>query len=175
MFEIEVGIVVGIAAVLFFPLMAQAFLQSYRVLAGPAGEGYFSAIVPMITVAVLLWAALLVFFFFRNKRDKELQMLGRLGGFAAGGFALIKIDELVSILVRVLGSGASTTTLALLVAFSFVLIFIMTSTTLTGALSPAEMARESAGIPVEDEARSDVATASSADPAVVETRLVEPR
>ena len=144
LFEIEVGILIGIVAVLFLPLMSQAFLQSYRVLAGAAGKGYFSAIVPAITVAVVLWAALLVFFFFRNNRDRELQTLGRFAGFGAGAFALIKIDEVISVLVRVLGSGASITSLVLLLAFSFILIFIMASTTLTGALSPAEMARESA-------------------------------
>lgn len=147
LFEIEVGVVIGVVAVLFFPLMSQAFLQSFTAMAGKAGEGYFSAIVPMITIGVVLWAALLVFFFFRSHRDKELQMIGRMAGFGAGAFALIKIDELVSILVRIMGSGASTTALALLVAFSFVLIFIMASTTLTGALSPDEMAREAAALP----------------------------
>lgn len=146
--SIEFGVVVGTVAMLFFPLMSQAFLQSYATLAGTAGEGTFTTIVPGLSLLFGLWTAIMVLFFY-HRRKGELEMIAKMLGIAAGALAIIKYDELVSVLARAIGSGASTTALAGLICFSFVLIYILATTTLTGALGPNREPSDGRSVPVD--------------------------
>lgn len=105
MTSIETGLIVGTIATLFFPLMSQAFLQSLTVLAGNAGQGTFSEIVPIMSGAFGLWAFLIIVYFFRSDGDNT-ELLTKIGSAAAGGVALVQYERVVAYLVWAIGSGA---------------------------------------------------------------------
>lgn len=104
--RIERGLVIGAAAAMFFPFMSQGFLESSGALVGVNARGTFSTIVPVLSVIFGVWLLLIVFYFYR-RRDKQLEMLGKLGGALAGAVAALKYNFIASIFVRFLGSGAS--------------------------------------------------------------------
>jgi hypothetical protein len=104
--RVEFGVIVGTAAVLFFPFMSQAFVQSSEALFGVTGRGTFSRIMPVLSLAFGAWTLLMVFFFYR-RRDKELEAFGKLGSAVAAVIAVLQYTILTAIFVRVLGSGAS--------------------------------------------------------------------
>jgi len=120
MLSIEIGLIVGTIATLFFPLMAQAFLQSLAVLAGNAGQGTFSTMVPAMSVGFGIWTFLIIIFFFRRNGD-SVELLTKIGSAAAGGIALMKYDVIVAFLVRAIGSGTTWFILAGLVIAAAVL------------------------------------------------------
>jgi hypothetical protein len=105
MARIEFGVIVGTAAALFFPFMSQAFVQSAEALYGVTGRGTFSLITPLLSLAFGAWTLLMVFFFYR-RRDKEIEVLGKMGSAAAGVLAVLQYTILTAIFVRALGSGA---------------------------------------------------------------------
>ena len=105
--RIERGLVIGAAAAMFFPFMSQGFLESSNALVGVNARGTFSTIVPVLSIVFGAWLMLIVFYFYR-RRDKQLELLGKLGGAIAGAFAALKYNIIASIFVRLLGSGAST-------------------------------------------------------------------
>lgn len=108
---IERGVLIGAAAMVIFPVMNHAFVQSAALLHGSAeGTGY-RASAPFLTAAFGAWALVLLFFFYRSG-DKDLESLGRLGGVAVGAVAVFKYDLIIDVFVRVFGSGASPLTLA---------------------------------------------------------------
>jgi hypothetical protein len=119
--RIEYSVIIGTAAVLFFPLMSQAFVQSSEILYGLAGRGTFSLIMPVVSLAFGVWALLMVLFFYR-RRDKELEAFGKMGSAVAGAIAVLKYSIVTAVFVRVLGSGADFYTLAALVVVSLVAI-----------------------------------------------------
>jgi len=124
MVAIEVGLIIGTVSALFFPLMSQAFLQSLSVIAGDAGKGNFSAMVPMMSVAFGLWTFLIIIFFFRRNGD-NIEVLTKIGSAAAGGIALIKYDVIVAYLVRIIGSGADWLVIAGVVVAAMALAIFM--------------------------------------------------
>lgn len=123
MTTIEIGLIVGTFATLFFPLMSQAFLQSLEVLAGSSGRGTFSNIVPVLSVAFGLWAFLIVVFFFRRDGD-NIEILTKIGSAAAGAIALIQYEVIVSHLVWAIGSGAQWFAIAGLVVFAIAAMIV---------------------------------------------------
>jgi hypothetical protein len=111
---IERGVLVGAAAMVIYPLMSHAFLQSAALLyfgGGPSG-GYRST-APLLSFALGAWGLLLLFFFYR-RRDKELESLARMGGVIGSAVAVVKYDAIVDFCVRLFGTGASRYTLAVL-------------------------------------------------------------
>ena len=128
MTHIEIGLMIGTVATLFFPLMSQAFLQSLAVLMGDAGEGTFSALVPAMSVIFGLWTFLIIVFFFRRNGD-NIEILTKVGSAAAGGIALVKYDVIVAFMVRVIGSGANWVVL-LAVALTAIVLTVVTVKTL---------------------------------------------
>jgi hypothetical protein len=115
--RIEFSVIIGTAAVLLFPLMSQAFVQSSQVLYGLGGRGTFSLIMPAVSLAFGVWALLMILFFYR-RRDKELEAFGKMGSAVAGAIAILKYSIVTAIFVRVLGSGASIYTIGALLAVS---------------------------------------------------------
>lgn len=124
MARIEFSVIIGTAAVLFFPLMSQAFVQSSEVLYGLGGKGTFSRIMPLLSLAFAAWTLLMVFFFYR-RRDKELEAFGKMGSALAGAIAVLKYSVVTALFVRVLGSGASTYTINALLVVSIVAVIII--------------------------------------------------
>ena len=115
MLAIERGVLVGAAAMVMYPIMSHAFVQSASLLYGAssqAGAGYRS-IAPYFSFAFGAWGLLLLFFFYR-RRDKELQALARMGGVVGSAVAIVKYDQIIDLSVRFVGSGASYANLAII-------------------------------------------------------------
>jgi hypothetical protein len=111
--RIELGVLVGTVVTLFFPLMSQAFLQSSAALVGSHSKGTFSLMTPMMSFAFGAWTLLILLFFY-HRRDKEVEIVGKLGGVMASAVAVVKYDLIVSLFVRALGSGAGWMTMLIL-------------------------------------------------------------
>lgn len=112
-YPIERGVLVGAVAMLFYPIMSHAFLQSAALLYG-AGEGSsYRTPAPFISFAFGSWALLLLFFFYR-RRDKEVEAIGRIGGVMASAIAVLKYDLIIDYFIRIAGSGAGITNIVLL-------------------------------------------------------------
>ncbi len=123
LFKIEIGVLIGTFATLFFPLMSQAFLLSNEVLVGDFGYGNFSAIVPTMSFLFGVWTLLILLFFYR-RRDKEVEIFGKISGAAAGIVALLQYETIVTFLVRTVGSGAHWSVIAALVTLAAIIAFI---------------------------------------------------
>lgn len=120
--RIEIGVLVGAAAMIFFPLMSQAYVQSADALFGVQQKGGFRAIVPLMSFLFGAWAMLLLLFSFRQ-HDHDLELAAKLAGVAASTIAVLKYDILVSIIVRYLGSGADE--LSVLLVFGLALLAVV--------------------------------------------------
>lgn len=107
---IEFGLLVGTPAVLFFPLMSQAFLFGNEALFGDMGHGIFSRLVPWLSLAFGLWTMLILLFFYRG-RNKESELAAKIIGACLGAITLIKYEAIVSLLMKVVGVGAHWTVL----------------------------------------------------------------
>ena len=123
---IERGVLIGAVAMVIYPVMSHAFLQSAALLYGATSEVGYRATAPYFTFAFGAWAILLLLFFYR-RRDKEIEALGRLGGMLAGAVAVFKYDLIIDVFVRGFGSGATAVTLIGLVVvavFAIVALFV---------------------------------------------------
>ena len=124
--HIEVGVLVGAFAMLFFPLMSQGFVQTANALYGLRQETGFRPIVPFMSFMFGAWALLLLLFFFR-RHDTELELAAKLAGVAASTIAVVKYDLIVAVAVRYLGSGAGETSVALLIGLSVFAVIVLLS------------------------------------------------
>ncbi|MCC7252732.1 hypothetical protein [Hyphomicrobium sp.] len=124
--RIEVGVLVGAAAMIFFPLMSQAYVQSADALFGVQQKGGFRAIVPLMSFLFGAWAMLLLLFSFRQ-HDQDLELAAKLAGVAASTIAVFKYDILVSIIVRYLGSGADELAVLAVIGLAVVAVIVLLS------------------------------------------------
>ncbi|MCF6200430.1 MAG: hypothetical protein L3J67_13800, partial [Hyphomicrobiaceae bacterium] len=71
---IENGVLIGGAAMLFWPVTNQAFLQSAAALYGPySGSVYQNVLGPVFSIVFGLWGLLILFFFFRH-HEKHVEL-----------------------------------------------------------------------------------------------------
>lgn len=124
--SIEIGVLVGAAAMIFFPLMSQGYVQSADALFGVQQKGGFRSIVPMMSFLFGAWAMLLLLFSFRQ-HDQDLELAAKLAGVAASTIAVFKYDILVAIIVRYLGSGADELSLLLLMGLTLAAVIVLLS------------------------------------------------
>lgn len=124
--RIEVCVLVGAAAMIFFPLMSQAYVQSADALFGVQQRGGFRSIVTLMSFLFGAWAMLLLLFSFRQ-HDQDLEIAAKLAGVAASTIAVFKYDLLVSIFVRYLGSGADELSVLLLVGLALIAVIVLLS------------------------------------------------
>lgn len=124
--RIEVSVLVGAAAMIFFPLMSQAYVQSADALFGVQQKGGFRSIVTLMSFLFGAWAMLLLLFSFRQ-HDQDLELAAKLAGVAASTIAVFKYDLLVSIIVRYLGSGADTLAVAVLIGLALLAVVVLMS------------------------------------------------
>ena len=111
---IERGVLVGAVAMVVFPVMSHAFLQSAALLyhgGGPTG-GYRST-APAFSFALGAWGLLLLFFFY-GRQNERMQNLARIGGMIGSAVAVIKYEQIIDICVRGFGSGAGLLNIVLL-------------------------------------------------------------
>ena len=133
--NIEKGVLVGALAMLFFPVMNHAFLQSAAMLDVAGGSNNYRGPAPFISFLFGAWALTLLFFFYR-RRDKQMEFLGRIGGVVASGIAILKYDLIISYFVRYAGSGASPNDIWVLAAIALgllLVLFMKTSDEFVGA------------------------------------------
>lgn len=124
--KIERGVLIGAVAMLFFPVMNLAFLQSSGLLYGTSLDSVYRSISWPLMAAFGAWALLLLFFFFRDV-DKDIETVARIGGVVFSALAVMKYQLIVDYAVRFVGSGASLITLgivAALVGAAFVAIVV---------------------------------------------------
>jgi hypothetical protein len=137
---IERGVLIGAAAMVIFPVMTHAFLQSAALLYGAGGIGGFRANVPVISLAFGAWALLLLFYFY-GRRDKEIQGLARIGGVIGGAVAIVKYEQIIDFLVLAIGSGAGFGSLAVLALIALAAILVLVrQTTREAARAPHDAA-----------------------------------
>lgn len=124
--RIEICVLVGASAMIFFPLMSQAYVQSADALFGVQQRGGFRSIVTLMSVLFGAWAMLLLLFSFRQ-HDQDLELAAKLAGVVASTIAVFKYDLLVSIVVRYLGSGADEFSVAMLIGLAVVAVIVLLS------------------------------------------------
>ncbi len=124
--HIEISVLVGAVAMIFFPLMSQAYVQSADALFGVQQRGGFRSIVTLMSFLFGAWAVLLLLFSFRQ-HDQDLELAAKLTGVAASTIAVFKYDLLVSIVVRVLGSGADEKSVAMLIGLAVLAVLVLLS------------------------------------------------
>ncbi len=107
--KVQRGLIIGAFAMLVWPLMNQAFLQSSGLLYGTGYESTYRDVSPWILGAFLVWVLLIVFFFFRSydRADKDMENLGRIGGIVGSVVAAANYQTIIDYAVRFAGSGAT--------------------------------------------------------------------
>ena len=112
--QVENGVLIGAAAMLFWPVTNQAFLQSAAVLYGPySGSIYQNALGPVFSLIFGLWGLLILFFFFRHQ-EKTVELWVKVLGGMASVMAAVRYEEIIDYAVRFAGSGAFKYTFAVL-------------------------------------------------------------
>ena len=124
--RIDVGVVVGAVAMIFFPLMSQAFVETADALYGTLQNEGFKPIVPFMSFAFGAWALLLLMFFYR-RHDREVEFAGKIAGLLASAIAVVKYDLIVALVSRFLGSGAGTASIVLLAFLSLIGVVVLLS------------------------------------------------
>jgi len=124
--RIEFSVIVGTAAVLFFPFMSQAFVESVGAFYGLTGRGTFSLITPILSLAFGIWTLLMVFFFYR-RRDKDLEAVGKMGSAIAAALAVLKYSIVTAVFTRLIGSGATAASVGMLAVVCFAAIVVLLS------------------------------------------------
>lgn len=133
---IERGVLIGAAALVIYPIMVQAFLQSANLVYGSETPGGFRSIAPLITLGFGGFALTLLFYFHR-RRNQEMQNLARIGGIVGSAVAIIKYEQIIDVFVRIFGSGAGLINLAVLVLLAFaglIVLFVKTNREIEGLL-----------------------------------------
>lgn len=115
--RVDVGVVVGAIAMIFFPLMSQAFVETADALYGTAQNEGFKPIVPFMSFAFGAWALLLLMFFYR-RHDREVEFAGKIAGLLASAVAVVKYDLIIALVNRFLGSGAGWSSVVLLIVLT---------------------------------------------------------
>jgi hypothetical protein len=106
MHQVEVCIIVATAAMLFYPLMYQADIETLDALYGTADRPLVRSLGPYLSLLFGTGTLLVVLFFYR-RHDKRVEQLGKMTGIVAGAVAVIKYDQVIAIVERAMGSGSS--------------------------------------------------------------------
>jgi peptidoglycan/LPS O-acetylase OafA/YrhL len=158
--EIEKGVLIGAAAMLFFPVMNHAFLQSAAMLDVAGASNSYRGPAPFFSFIFGAWALVLVFFFYR-RRDKEVEFLGRIGGVIASAVAILKYDIIISYFVRYAGSGASPRDIGILVGIGLLMLAALRIKTPSDQFTGARVFGAIAAAKVAGDALSSVAGGTS--------------
>ncbi|KUO56342.1 MAG: hypothetical protein APF80_15260 [Alphaproteobacteria bacterium BRH_c36] len=120
--KLQRGVLIGASAMLVWPLMNLAFLQSSGLLYGTAHESVYRDASPVILAVYVLWALLLVFFFFKSfdGADKDMENMGRIGGIVGSAVFAFNYQTIVDYAVRFAGSGATALTLGTIFAVAVI-------------------------------------------------------
>lgn len=109
--RIDRGVLIGAAAMLFFPVMNHAFLLATELIYGPnqplidsTGVSFYRVPYGM-SVIFGIWAFFIMLFFIRRE-DKESERMSKIIGTVLSGVFVLKYDTIVDYAVRFAGPGA---------------------------------------------------------------------
>ena len=121
--RVENGVLIGAAAMLFWPVTNQAFLQSAAVLYGPySASVYQDMLGPLFSMVFGLWGLLILFFFFRH-HEKDIELWVKVLGGIASILAAVNYNKIIDYAVRFTGSGSYKWTFVVLAVFGL-LVFL---------------------------------------------------
>ncbi len=112
--SIERGIIIGGLAMLIWPLMDYAYLQTSMTLFGRTHGGLHFR----WSLVIVPWAILLPFFFLRGL-DKNRELIAQGASVLASFIAILRYPQINDFAVRVFGAGAEPWMFALIVGLSF--------------------------------------------------------
>lgn len=112
---IERGIIIGGLAMLTWPLMDYAYLQTSMALFGRTHGGMHLR----WSLAIVPWAILLPFFFLR-RLDKNRELIAQGASVIASAVAILRYPQINDWAVRLLGAGAEPWTFGLFVGLSLI-------------------------------------------------------
>lgn len=135
---IDLGVVVGAIAMVFFPLMSQAFVETEDALFGTVQNEGFKPIVPFMSFAFGGWALLLLMFFYR-RHDREVEFAGKIAGIIASAVAVVKYDLIISLINRFLGSGGGGGAFGILIILALVGLLVLLSPLARRAIEPGPL------------------------------------
>jgi hypothetical protein len=118
--RLERGIIIGAAAMLFWPAMDYGYQQTTNVLFGRMSDG------PQFRLSLVLvpWALLLLFYFLR-RLGKQGEMIGQISGVVVAAVAVLRYEQLNDTVGRLFGIGAETSVLMGLVALAVVALMLL--------------------------------------------------
>jgi hypothetical protein len=118
--RLERGIIIGAAAMLFWPAMDYGYQQTTNVLFGRLSDG------PQFRLSLVLapWALLLLFYFLR-RLGKQGELVGQISGVVVAGVAVLRYEQLNDTVGRLFGIGAETGFLIVLIALSIVALGVL--------------------------------------------------
>lgn len=137
--KLQRGVLIGAAAMLVWPLMNLAFLQSSALLYGTEHNSIYRDASPVILAVYVLWALLLIFFFFKSfEGDKDMENMGRIAGLVGSAVFALNYQTVIDYAVRFAGSGATAITLGTVFAvgvIALVAVVLQPRRSPTGKLS----------------------------------------
>jgi len=102
----ERDIIIGGGAMLIWPVMNHAFLQSISVLYGVFGKTLYAQMSPVFSVLFGAWLLMLIFFFSR-RYEKDTEAAAKIIGAIGSAVAIVKYEEIIDIAEHYLGSGSN--------------------------------------------------------------------
>jgi uncharacterized membrane protein YuzA (DUF378 family) len=135
--RLERGVLIGTIAMIFFPLMSQAFVQTADALYGTTQSEGFKPMVPMMSFAFGAWGLLILLFFYR-RRDREVELLAKMGGVIGSAIAVLKYDLIVAIFVRLFGSGAGPVQVAVVALVAVICFAVLMKPRFSAVQKPQE-------------------------------------
>ncbi|MEO0983097.1 MAG: hypothetical protein AAFX03_10645 [Pseudomonadota bacterium] len=117
--EISFPLAAGGAAMLIWPLLNGAYLQTFSVLTGDGAANSYRVTAPLFSLGFGTWAMLLIFFHLRSY-PSQMEYAAKFGGLIIAGFGVIQYQGIIDYLSQTLGAGGG------VVAFAVYLVLIVT-------------------------------------------------
>jgi hypothetical protein len=120
--QVERTMPIGGLSMLLWPLMNQAYTQSFDMLYGAGGTGAFRVTAPLYTLAIAGWAMILLFYYFR-RYPKATEGAAKAIGALAAGIGIVKFDVILAYVNHFLGAGSHVVSVAVVCVVVLFLIY----------------------------------------------------
>lgn len=120
--QVERTMPIGGLSMLLWPLMNQAYTQSFDMLYGAGGSGAFRVTAPLYTLAIAGWAMILLFYYFR-RYPKATEGAAKGIGALLAGIGIVKFDVILAYVNHFLGAGSHVVSVAVVCVVVLFLIY----------------------------------------------------
>lgn len=120
--HVERTMPIGALSMMLWPLMNQAFTQSYDLLYGAGDAGAFRVSAPLYTLAFGGWAMILMFYYFR-RYPKETEGAAKVIGALVAGLSVLNFDTILAWVNRFMGAGANIVSIAVMAVIAAFLMW----------------------------------------------------